>query len=147
MPTPLDRTSLKFLRDEINVALIAVGEKHGLRIAAGNASYDGSGLLATFKLELAARDETGVAKTREQLNLEKYAVTYGLPADAAGTVFTNPMTKDEWTLVGMKTTRCKAPVLMRKRADHKLYLFTVPQVQKMFADRARVQTLATAMAR
>ena len=73
-----NRTTLDLLRVELNEALKVVSEKFGVQAGVGNCRYDKQS--ATFKVELAVTNSTGIAQTKivgeflavaEQLDLSK----------------------------------------------------------------------------
>jgi len=86
--TTIDKPLLKTLREEINAALAEVAKKHGLTIAAGNASYDPSGT-ATFKLNIAAIADNGKAITPEAVRFSQFATMIGLAPEHLGREFTH----------------------------------------------------------
>lgn len=68
--TQFDKNTLRILRSEIDVALAQVGNAYGIDLHAGNARFDAK--TATFKLDLALLDESGVVETKEMLALKAF---------------------------------------------------------------------------
>lgn len=62
---------LKALALDIDAALKAVAEKHGLSIKTGNSRYDD--LTAEMKLKISTIDDTGVTNTRERNALNTWS--------------------------------------------------------------------------
>ena len=60
--------SVKALRDEIDAALAAIAEKHGVTIHAGNAKFTNTTI--DFKLQVASKGDDGVAETEERKMLK-----------------------------------------------------------------------------
>ena len=67
--TKFDKPTLRALRTEIDLALAAVGAKHGISVTAGSASFRDNS--ATFKLECALLNSAGVAESKEMVALKE----------------------------------------------------------------------------
>ncbi len=76
----INRAACKTIREQLNEELIAVGEKLGLTISAGNASFDDSSV--TFKVQCIL---DGVDKS--MLDFERDCRLFNLPKDAYGKEF------------------------------------------------------------
>jgi hypothetical protein len=98
-----DKKNLKALRTEIDVALKALGEKHGITLHAGNASFTSEKV--TFKLEVTVNDADGSTQTPESIALKSY---YPGLVDKVVTV-----RGGNATVVGYMPRRYKYPFLVR----------------------------------
>ncbi len=67
--TKFDKPTLRALRVEIDLALAAVGAKHGISVTAGSASFRDNN--ATFKLECAMLNSDGKAESKEMVCLKE----------------------------------------------------------------------------
>ena len=125
MITKFDKKNLIALRADLDAALAAIGEKHGLKIHTGSCSYDEAA--ATFKLKCDVADpRIQQAKAREDFNYS--CLFYGLKPEHYGvTVSLNGMPKK---LVGIVRTRAKYP-LKFEGTDGKTMLYTVDIVPKI----------------
>lgn len=70
---------LEDFRPQLNYALQELGEKHGLKITTGGASY--SDTFFSIKLEGSVVAEEGVATTKDQIAFKNNAELYGLSPD------------------------------------------------------------------
>ncbi len=101
----ITRASCKVIRNKLNAELVKVGEKLGLVISAGNASYTDTSV--TFKVECVIE---GVDKAKE--NFERECFLFNLPADAYNKTF--HFNRQDWKLVGLKTRSPKFPIIASK---------------------------------
>ena len=115
--TTIDRETCRILRDTINHTLSSVGNRLGLKITAGSASYDPQ--QATFKLECATLNSNGDPITKTVTDFTRNACLYGLEASDLGRSFES--VGDTWTLVGLSPRSRKFPFLCRKERDGKIY--------------------------
>ena len=90
--TTIDRSLIRVLREDINKALEAVGQKHGIKLEAGNASFTAA--TATIKLQAVTIDaSTGAVEGHSATDLKAaqdlatYAFARGASADWAGKFF------------------------------------------------------------
>lgn len=100
---------LKALRPEIEAALAAVAQKHGIVIRAGNCSFTPES--ATFKLELATIGTNGNVVTKEATAFKINAGFYGLTPDHLGKKFVSG--GSEFTLVGYNSRAHKMPFVVK----------------------------------
>jgi len=131
MATIIDKNLLKILREDINAALKAVGEKHGVKLTAENAKFLPTS--ATFKLEVETISENGVAITREMADLKNPHTLrlYGLTEEH----LTKPFTSGGRTFVlsGYRVKAHSKPFLARDQSPGgKEYIFTAEGVQRAF---------------
>jgi hypothetical protein len=107
----ISKESLKQLRDDIDAALKAVGDKHGVALRAGNASYTATN--ATFKLEVST-------------SFNRFCTLYGFKPENLGATFQNRGVT--FTLIGLDRKSRKYPVLARNAKDGKTYKFDTRRV-------------------
>ena len=69
-----DKKNLEVLRNDMNAALAAVAEKHGVTLHAGNATFMGE--TVTFKLEAVVLDKDGNVQTKESVALKQHYPEY-----------------------------------------------------------------------
>lgn len=111
----IDKNLLKALREDINAALKAVGEKHGVVINAGNAKYDANS--ATFKLDIKNVSESGEVFDEARQTLEVYGNMYGLSGVEKDKRFghiINVSGQGTFKIVGLHTNRRKYPFVVSK---------------------------------
>jgi hypothetical protein len=119
--TNIDRALLKALRADIDAALMAVGQKHGVAIEATTASFTTNS--ATFKLLVVSADTSATQSTtpsgptpsardlKAAVDMALAGEVYGCEADWAGKTFKrNTMV---YTIVGLLPGRTKNCVLVR----------------------------------
>lgn len=122
--TTLDRDLLKALRVDIDAALAAVAQKHGVKtLRTGNATFDPGAGSFTFKLEGVV--EGGQGKDASRLEMER-RFDSGLPA--VGQAFTYGGTV--YTAAGINT---KATKILARRADGKVFLIPRDAVKALLA--------------
>lgn len=124
--TQFNRDNLKTMRAEIDAALKAVGEKHGLNLQIGNIKFSAN----EFHTKLEVRTKTtstGEAFDPYAAAWKRYCAGYGLPADGVGKTFTSFSGK-KYTVRGINTKAAKYPVVVRGE-DGKSYKFTVGEVK------------------
>jgi hypothetical protein len=115
----LDRDTLRLLRDEINAALASVGEKHGLRLLAGSASF--SDLEATFKLVVSQASAEGQQQLAAKAGADfaAFAPLLGLDAEWFGK--TIRLNGAPFEVVGVDPGKPKNCVKLRRLSDGKAF--------------------------
>ena len=113
--TQLDKTSLMFIRNQINEVLD--GCIDGIEFHAGNCSYSGN--IATFKLEV----KIAGADSKELQDLKRYAYMYGIDLEK-----THPV----YTLVGFLPRSHKYPFLVTKAGADGTYKITEDMAKRYF---------------
>jgi len=108
----IDRAACKVLRDQLNHELEQVGQKLGIEIHAGNASFDASSV--TFKVECVL---SGVDRAHETFDRDCYL--FHLPTSAWRAKF--EFQGKQWILVGLKTRSPKYPILAEKVGESGSY--------------------------
>ena len=125
-----DKANLSTLRDDINAALAAVAEKHGIKIGAGSARYLDT--TATFKLECVASgagtgDENASARIDKFADaFKRYAPIYfkGLTMDA-----TYRIGSADYKIVGYNSRAREYPLLLKEVKSNKVYKFAEDRVR------------------
>jgi hypothetical protein len=122
MATIIDKPLLALLRKDIDAALKAVGEKHGLSLSAGNAKFLPE--TATFKLEVRTIGSNGTAVTREMTDLRHPSVLamHNLTAAHLTQEFTSGGKR--FVLSGYRMKASKNPFLAKCLTDGKNYIFS-----------------------
>lgn len=118
-----DREFLKQVRPEIEAALKQLGEKYGLKITAGNASF--SDVLTTFKIELAVVGQDGTAASHEAQAFIAHSPLLGLKKEDLGREF--KYGSRTFKLVGYAPRKRKAPMIVE--ADGKKYGLPIEAVK------------------
>ena len=142
--TVITRDLLKALRTEMDAALKAVAERHGLLITTGNASFGPTA--ATFKLAVAVKG-AGVSESSEDARTVKAASDwkmqaglYGLNPEWLGERFS--VNGNFYRVIGLMPRRPKFPVLAEKiqvggASSGKNTLFPIETIQRAFATARR----------
>ena len=81
----IDERLLTILRDDINAALEAVGQKHNVRLSAGSAVFTPAE--AKFKLYAAAKTADGKVVDKDAERFKTDCTSYRLRADHLGAGF------------------------------------------------------------
>ena len=144
----ITRETLRTIRVDIDAALAEIGEKHGLAMKTGNATYDADN--ATFKLEVSRIADDGVAITKEAAAFQKMARLFGLepteerPFAPIGTELR--INGEDYIFMGMKPRSRKYPALDEYRgqfvakrvSDGRMYKFTKDMITFAF-DRIKAE--------
>ena len=117
MAKTIDREFLRKLRDELDQYLVEVGDKYGVEITLGNATF--TPVRASFKLEIACVSDDGEVHTKEAEDFKRYARQYGLRPDHLGQQFT--YSSNTYVLLGCKPRSTRFPIVARRLADGKTY--------------------------
>jgi hypothetical protein len=125
----ITRDSLRSLRADIDAALAEVGRKHNVTLRTGSASFEPH--RASFKLDVAAHNESGAAIDPAAVNLEKYGSLYGVSPEMAGKQFLH--SGQIFTFLGIDPGRPKRPVIASRVFDGKRFVFTSDVVRLIAA--------------
>lgn len=123
-----DKANLKTLRNEIDAALKALGERHGLKIHAGSARFTSGS--AEFKVEFAAIAEGGVVLTPERQNWGVYAGMYDLKPEWLDKSF--GWSGKTFKITGLNPKKHKRPVTCSGN-DGKGYVFPAEDVKRLMS--------------
>lgn len=105
----ITKALLKEVRSDIDEALKAVGQKHGLQMKCGNASFIPGGN-GTMKVEMSSITEGGQVVSKIEEDFKFYASRYGLKPSDLGRTFRN-WDGTVYTIVGCKPKAHKYPIL------------------------------------
>lgn len=120
----IDKVMLSALRHDLDAALIAIAEKHGLTLKVGNISFTERTFVA--KVEGALLNADGSATDRRAEDFKRYAHMFGLEPEWLGRTF--KWGGREFKVAGLNTKGKTMPVI-GERADGKRFKFTVESVQ------------------
>ena len=126
--TAFDKVSLPVLRNEIDAALAAIGEKYGISLVAGNARYAVDGSTATFKLDMAI----GSGKDRTDVRYEKYAQAFERYKFMVGDLNLNDtyvIRGGEYKIVGYNAKAREYPLILVEQKTQKAYKFDIATVK------------------
>lgn len=113
----IGRNEAKAISADVQQALAAVAEKHGVAFKLGRGTFDG--LTFNLKVEFTAQRADGA--TRESEDFKRYADMYGFEADDLGKVVT--INRKDYRIVGLLTKRTKYNVLVEPVTGGKAVLF------------------------
>jgi len=116
----IDRKTVDLLRAEINAAIQAVADKHGLSLKASKAAYS-NGTHGSVTVEIATLGQDGIVQDRAATDFKAMATFYGFQADDFGKTFTTPQGKT-FTIVGLRANARKTPIIGRS-PEGKDYIF------------------------
>ena len=122
MKTMRNRADRKALRDDIEQALQAVADKHGLTVTVGGGSYTDH----TFapKMEFSCTTSSGAPA-----GFAFDAELIGIPVDCYGKTFTRA--GEEYTIVGINLRARKYPVLAKTNSG--TYKFPADTIARLLA--------------
>lgn len=105
----LTRSTLAALQNDINAALAAIGEKHGMKLTTGSCSFNP--MNAVMKLNIATIGEDGSVETKEMTDLKRYGIMYGLTDAQLNSTFKHGGV--DYKLVGYRTKASKNPFIIQ----------------------------------
>jgi len=124
----MTKNEAKNILARIEAELPALGQKLGLKLTPGRASY---GDTVELKIEAAPILADGSAISKEAEDFKRYAMDYGLePSDLGRTFDSNGWT---FTLTGLRPGRPKFPLLAR-RSDGKIFKFPIERLARLMAE-------------
>lgn len=137
--TTITRDFLRALRADLDAAIKSVGEKHGVSLSMGNASF--TDVTAKFSLNVAVVSEGQEGASPEEIKAaedwKRYAAIEGL-GDWVGKTFerrTSPGVK--WTILGYMPRRTSYPILVKRGDSGKKLLLTIDEVKGAMAGKGR----------
>jgi len=116
----IDRKTIDLLRSEINEAIQAVADKHGVSLKASKGAYS-NGTHGSVSIEVATIDPGGMVQDRAAADFRNMASFFGFQPDDLGKTFTTPQGKT-YTIVGLRPNARKTPIVARS-AEGKDYVF------------------------
>lgn len=105
----LNRANLGLLREAINAAIADFGNKFGVKISTGSASFSPAN--ATMKLEIATISTDGVVESKERTAFIREARLYGLNPEWIDKEFTMLGSQQVCKVIGLNTRCHKSPVI------------------------------------
>lgn len=127
--TQLSKPEFTAIREAVTKALESVGKEFGVRIQAGNISYEPTKM--NLKLVFTAIDATtGEVKLPFADNFKQLALVYGFKSEDLGKSFRTG--GQSFTLEGIDTRKRAKPVIA-KGQNGKLYAFTIEDVKRLLA--------------
>lgn len=126
-----NRTTLSQLRADMNAALKAVAEKHGVLLSVGSCTYARDGSEASFKLQAVVKKE-GVETMKDASNAKlvtawkEYASMFGLKQEWLDKSFV--VNGKTYMIQGLNTRKHKYPVVTKCLQDSKQYIFSTEDV-------------------
>lgn len=124
--TNINKQTCSFLRDELDKELKALGDKYGLQMKTGKATYCTTGI--TFSLDVAVVDNNGIALTQEVRDYNANCVFYGFKKEHLNQVFESQGKKMK--LIGMKVKNHKYPFIVEDVYSKNKYKMTPDQVKR-----------------
>ncbi len=126
--TTFDKGVLSRLGDEIEAAVQAVAQKHGISIKRGRGKYDRQACSLTLEISTIAAD--GTVQSREAAEFKRYASLFGFrPEDLGRSFKSNGKT---FTIAGVNPKGRVRPVLATGD-DGKTYTFRPEDVRRLLA--------------
>jgi len=122
----INRTLLRTLRAEINTEIEKVGQKYGISLRVGNASFTPETF--TFKLE-GGLIVNGIAIDRDRQAFKANALYLGLAPNDLGREFN--FQGNVYKIVGLKPSSKKYPVVGLNIATGKKFKFAVADVKAL----------------
>ncbi len=113
----ITRSLLKTIKTDAEAALMDVAAKHGVQFSFGNGTFTTDN--ASLKLEIAGITDSGVVKTKEATDFERYASSFGLTPEDLGTTFT--YNGREFKLLGCKPRNRKFPLIAENTKSGKRF--------------------------
>ncbi len=123
----VDREVCRRIREELNQAIAAVGEKFGMSAKSLHGTFSDNSF--TVKVEFATLNSDGEAENKDAQNFRDYALLVGLNADMLFKTF--EFTGDTYKIVGMKPARTKNSIVVEKVSNGKHYAMS-PDMVKAF---------------
>ena len=121
----ISATLLQTLREDLNEAIKAVGEKHGVALKVGSASYSGNN--ATFKMDVAGI-VGGTVVTKQVQDFLSYVGIHGFAKDDLGKTFTYGGCS--YAVAGY-APRKRLSLLATRTTDGKTFCFPCDAIHKL----------------
>jgi hypothetical protein len=127
----IDRKTLEILRADIDAALLLLATKHGVSLKVGKGKYS-NGSFGSLVIDIATISDSGVVETVEARDFRMMANLYGFEPDDLGRTFRHPVSRDLYTITGLRPRAGKRPILATS-ADGRVYVF--PESIAKYVDR------------
>ena len=123
-----DKSSLTALRIDLEAALVAVAQKHGVTLTLGTCRYSPTDAHYTrLSVNLPTGKENGVGVNPDAAMFIKYAEMYGVQESDLGRIIR--IQGKEFQLVGLKPKRSKYPFLAKLVSTGTVYKLAQSQVK------------------
>lgn len=120
----INKANLKTIRDEINAALAAIGEKHGMNLSTGNINYHAEGFRTQLTALNVSTDSSAEAVPTNMLkyvdNAQRWLVREGYSTDLLNKEFVYNGKK--YVFIGAKANRRDTSMAV-KAVDSGQYVF------------------------
>ena len=116
--TNIDKATCQMLRTELNLALHDICKRYGVSIDVGRCTFGASH--ATFKVEVAAKNDDGKALNRDWTTLKAHQKLLGLSDDQLTKVFV--LGGKKFQLAGYNTRKWAKPFILTCLDDGKTYV-------------------------
>ena len=135
-----DRTTVKFLRDQIDKKLAEIGQQFDIIISTGNASFTSHSI--RFKVECGIKtaelnqlnemlpiggNAPIVSRPSEVEDFKRYAFQHRLPVDSIGKLAI--VGGKRYRIVGYKANNHKMPIIACRESDGRRFKFSIPSIQ------------------
>lgn len=103
----LDRSSVRMIADDIEIALAKVAKRYGVKIEVGNSSFSPTN--CTTKINISTVAKNGTVMTKEATDFNRYASSFGITGYKLGDTFEHRF--QQYKIIGLKPRARKYPVL------------------------------------
>ena len=128
MTTSFDKSNVRQILAECEVALNAVAIKHSCKLQRKSCSYSATELPVAFKLVTTATDSDGNVVTADSESFKALADMYGFKSEDLGREFMSNGTR--FRITGLRRRRRKFPICGVRVSDGKGFKFPAEQVKR-----------------
>lgn len=107
-----DRATARVIQAEMEAALKAIAEKHGVTVRGAGGSFDDTTFKAKFELRVTDGSAIEDAARKE---FDQYCALFGLKPEHFGKAVAIPG-HGKWTVCGLAMNRAKYPIKMKNEA-------------------------------
>jgi hypothetical protein len=122
----IDRSTVKTLREVLQLACDELSERIGAKVTVGNAKFTDRN--ATFSVEIATINEDGEANSRQAEDFKRFARTYGLVPEHLGKRVM--LRGTEFEIIGAAIRSPRFPILVKRVYDGKVYKYPVVAIRQ-----------------
>jgi hypothetical protein len=134
----IDRMACRVIRDEVDTALKAIGDRHGIVVKSlGGGTFSPERF--TFKVEAAVVGEGGEVLSKEADEFRTCANMYGMKGEDLGKVFTVHGT--DYRIRGMKMRSFKFPIMAERVSDKRGFKFPLSTVKAALGYKVTAQDI------
>ena len=128
MATTITPELLRQMRADIDASMASIGEKYGVKLTCGNASFTATN--ATYKLAVSVISDGGEVVDKERVALERNLAFLGLSPEHMLKEF--KIGSKTFVLHGLRSSARTKPLLIKSIDDGKTYVATTDAVRKAF---------------